>query len=415
MPGALEVWLSDDRVGTFTNLPGDYNLFAFDEAYLEDENSPVLSQSLIAQSGKPIRRVPRTHRVAPPFFANLLPDEDGLLRGIIARQYNINRTRDYPFLQTLGLDLPGAVITRSTDPLMDEGQELDKEHVQHPLRFSLAGAQLKFSASMVANRLTLPLNGLGGYWIVKIPTNAFPRLPENEFAIMGLAKALGLNVPQIELVDLDQIDGLPQDLPGLRADEPRKAYAIRRFDRGTDGARIHFEDLNQIAGQAPADKYEHKATHWVANVVSTLCPAEDLDEFVRRLVFGICIGNNDMHLKNWSVGYPDRRNARIAPLYDYVCSRLYYPKGQLALTVGGEREFERVDEDTLRAFANAAEISARRTLVVAGDLVERLHQTWPTFRSTISDPSLTEAVEKNLRVSPLMKLRGRSATPAFVN
>ena len=110
-----------------------------------------------------------------------------------------------------------------------------------------------------------------------------------------------------------------------------------------------------------------------------------------------------MHLKNWSIGYPDGRNARIAPLYDFVCTRLYYPNAELALTIGGERQFGGVDADAMRTFARAAEISVRRTLVLASELVERLHDTWRTFRDTVPDPNLIAAIERNFGVTPLMR------------
>ena len=84
---------------------------------------------------------------------------------------------------------------------------------------------------------------------------------------------------------------------------------------------------------------------------------------MRRLtlsvVFGVCIGNNDMHLKNWGVLYPDGRNARLAPLYDYVCTRAYFPNGALALSIGDERDFARIDREALARFARRAEIPAR--------------------------------------------------------
>jgi serine/threonine-protein kinase HipA len=226
---------------------------------------------------------------------------------------------------------------------------------------------------------------------------------------MKLAKILGLNVPEIRLAALDEIEGLPQDLPALRADEPRTAYVIRRFDRPPDGERLHFEDLNQVADQAPDEKYDNKTTSWVANVIATLCPSEDLDEFVRRLVFGVCTGNNDMHLKNWAIVYPDGYNARIAPLYDFVCSLLYYPRGTLALTIGGAREFNEVDEGALRAFARAAEISERRIVILANDVVDQLRATWPDFRRTVDDEDLVDALEENFARLPLMNVARRVA------
>ncbi len=406
MPDALDVLLGERRVGTFANLSGDYNLFSFDEEYAQDRAAPVLSQSFIGSSGSVLRIIPRTHRVAPPFFANLLPEDGAPLRALVARRYRINRTRDFPFLHVLGRDLPGAVVLRHGDGLqVDEADDPPPEPAsaaERPLRFSLAGVQLKFSAGMVANRLTIPLAGIGGSWIVKLPTNAFPRLPENEYALMELARAIGLDVPRTALVALDAVEGLPADLPALRPDEPRIAYAIARFDRLPDGERVHFEDFNQIADQQPADKYDGKATHWIASVVATLCESADVDEFVRRLVFGVCTGNNDMHLKNWALIYPGGRVARLAPLYDYVCTRLYYPNAPLALTIGGERAFERIGRDVLRAFAQRAEISVRRTMVLADEVAGRLRDVWPAFKATIPDPELVAALERQFALVPLM-------------
>lgn len=409
MPDALDVMLGERRVGTFANLSGDYNLFSVDEEYAEDPGAPVLSQSFIGGIGAVLRVIPRTHRVAPPFFANLLPEEGAPLRALVARRYGINRNRDFPFLHVLGRDLPGAVVLRhGAGSRVEEADDPPPEitsPAERPLRFSLAGVQLKFSAGMVANRLTMPLAGVGGGWIVKLPTNAFPRLPENEYALMELARAIGLDVPRTELVELDAIEGLPADLPALRADEPRLAYAIARFDRLPGGERVHFEDFNQIADQQPEEKYDGKAAHWIGNVVATLCESADVDELVRRLVFGVCTGNNDMHLKNWALAYPGGRVARLAPLYDYVCTRLYYPNGPLALTIGGERAFERIGRDVLRAFARRAELSARRTIVLADEVVGKLRDVWPAFKTTVPDPQLVAALERGFALVPLM--RGR--------
>jgi serine/threonine-protein kinase HipA len=406
MTNTLSAWVGERRVGSFSNVAGDLNVFHFDEEYLDDPAPPVLSQSFITVGGDTVRIVPRTRRVAPPFFANLLPEPDTTLRGIIARRYGINRTRDFPFLEVLGHDLPGAVVLRDSGGARFTGADAPPSGgsmpLERPLRFSLAGVQLKFSASIVGQRLTIPVDGIGGSWIAKLPTNAFPRLPQNEYAVMSLAKAVGLIVPRIEMFDLDAMEGLPRDLPALRADEPRRVYAIERFDRVPGGGRVHVEDFNQVANQAPADKYDNKATQWIANVIDVLCPDDDVEEFVRRLVFGICTGNNDMHLKNWALIYPDGRNARIAPMYDFVCTRMYYPNGSLALTIGGERDFERIDRDALRAFAKRAQLAPKRTLAVAAETVGALRETWPSFKETISDRELVAAVERQFAAVPLM-------------
>jgi serine/threonine-protein kinase HipA len=406
MTEALGVSLQSRRVGTITHLSGDYMLFSFDEEYLEDTARPVLSQSFIGASGNIVRVVPRTHRVAPSFFANLLPEEGSLLRSLVARQLRINPTRDFPYLRALGRDLPGAVVLddigvdRSAEPL-----EETLLPTERPVRFSLAGVQAKFSASHARGRFTIPVAGTGGSWIAKLPANAFPRLPENEQTVMAFARSIGLPVPRTELVELDSIEGLPANLPALRADEPRKAYVISRFDRKPDGTRVHVEDFNQIADQKPDEKYENKTSSWIANVVATICPPSDVDDFVKRLVFGICIGNNDMHLKNWAICYPDGRNARIAPLYDYVCTREYYPNGELALTVGGERAFERIGRDAMQRFAAAAQISEKQTAVLTGEIVTAMRDVWPQLKAGIENEALTEAIERQFAIVPLMNGR----------
>jgi serine/threonine-protein kinase HipA len=122
-------------------------------------------------------------------------------------------------------------------------------------------------------------------------------------------------------------------------------------------------------------------------------------------VFGVCTGNADMHLKNWALIYPDGRNARIAPMYDFVCTRMYYPNGPLALTIGGERDFERIDREALRTFAKHAQLPAKRTLAVAAEIVAALHETWPSFKETLADRDLVAALERQFATVPLMNGR----------
>ncbi len=400
------------RVGTLSNISGDYNVFAFEPEYVDDSMRPTLSQSFLDVDANLIRVVPRTHIVAPPFFSNLLPEPGTLLRSIIARQQGIKNARDFPFVRALGTDLPGAVIVTELMPSAGDAPSFERSaDDEPPLRFSLAGAGLKFSASLFDDRFSIADYAGGDAWIVKLPTNAYPRLPENEYAMMTLGAAIGLAVPDIALRSLDAVSGLPKHLPTLRRDE-RYAYAIRRFDRRVAEPRLQVEDFNQIAAQKPDEKYERRSSSYVANVISQLCGPEDVDEFVRRLVFGVCIGNDDMHLKNWAVTYPDGRHARIAPMYDFVCTRQYFSDGDLALTIGGEREFERITLEVMRTFARQAEISAKRVTVLVDEVVEKLRAAWPSVRATVDSPDLVRAFEPHVKRVPLMRARMSTHRPA---
>jgi serine/threonine protein kinase HipA of HipAB toxin-antitoxin module len=89
--------------------------------------------------------------------------------------------------------------------------------------------------------LTIPAKGVGGSWIVKLPSLRFEGIPENEFAMMTLARLVGIEVPEIKLVDIGSIGNLPDGIGDLRG----QAFAIARFDRTPAGA-VHTEDFAQV-------------------------------------------------------------------------------------------------------------------------------------------------------------------------
>src|ERR1041384_224297 len=80
------------------------------------------------------------------------------------------------------------------------------------LHFSLAGVQLKFSAiGPSGKQLRIPAQGRDGQWIVKLPSPKFPSLPENEFAMMTLAKEAGIDVPEFGLISVGSIANIPAE------------------------------------------------------------------------------------------------------------------------------------------------------------------------------------------------------------
>ena len=181
--------------------------------------------------------------------------------------------------------------------------------------------QLKFSALKHEGRnagLTIPAHGVGGEWIVKLPSQRFEGVPENEFAMMTLARAVGIDVPEFQLVDIDAIGGLPDGIGVLKG----QAFAIKRFDRAADGP-VHIEDFAQVFGAWPEDKYKKASLRNIAYVLWGESDPQSADELVRRIVFNVLIGNADMHLKNWSLIYPDGRARAAARLRLGLDHRVY--------------------------------------------------------------------------------------------
>ncbi len=241
------------------------------------------------------------------------------------------------------------------------------------LRFSLAGVQLKFSAVMEASGgLTIPAGGMGGSWIVKLPSARFPSVPENEYTMMALARAVGIEVPRTELIEIRDIRGLPKDAITMEG----KALAVQRFDRGTAGEHIHMEDFAQVFGLYPDDKYRHRS---YANIAAVLWPETGeagTYEFLRRLVFSVLIGNADMHLKNWSLLYPDRRTPVLSPAYDFVATLPYIPRDELALSFGHSRSLSEITQDQIRRFADTARLPASPLWPIVTETTDRTVAAW---------------------------------------
>jgi serine/threonine-protein kinase HipA len=390
---ALAVGLHDRRIGVINRISGDRYLFSFEQDYIEDVNRPTLSLSFKGQSGGlviPTRAV--TARL-PVFFSNLLPE--GHLREYLATRAGVKQHREFFLLAVLGSDLPGALTVAPIDQTIQSTVDHTSDRASREgipktaLRFSLAGVQLKFSAIMEASGgLTIPAEGVGGSWIVKLPSSRFPSVPENEYAMLALARAVGIEVPQTRLIDVSAIRGLPADAGVMEG----KALAVQRFDRSDKGESIHMEDFAQVFGLYPGDKYHHRSYANVASVLRAETGEADTYEFFRRLVFSVLIGNGDMHLKNWSLLYPNGRTPVLSPGYDFVSTFPYIPNDSLALTFGGSRSLSEISTDQVRRFAEFARLAVS-----------------PLWRHVIDVADGTVAAWKQLAEKDLLPEKMRSA------
>lgn len=409
MSHSLDIFLNDRRVGVITNFENDQNVFVFDKDYAADAARPTLSLGFLDEAGNlaPQTRRPQTRLL--PFFANLLPE--GYLRNYVAEQAHLNPVRDFPLLWLLGGDLPGAVIARHSDGQHEPAPDDDVvavaiERDPKVLKFSLAGIQLKFSAIReTSGGLTIPVHGQNGNWILKMPSATYPRVPENEFAMMTFARSVGIEIPEIELVEPSSVENLPE----VRTDLG-KALLIKRFDRGDHGKRIHIEDFAQIFNQYPEDKYKNVSYANMLKGIYRVMGVTEAEEFVRRLVFTIAIGNADMHLKNWSVIYRDANTPRLSPAYDYLSTIVYIWNDQLALTIVRERDWAKITFDLLERFARRAEVPRGVVISAARDMVARVHERWPAMISSLTYPEFEQGsiLNEHLRSIPIFQPNSNS-------
>ncbi|HUN74683.1 MAG TPA: HipA domain-containing protein [Steroidobacteraceae bacterium] len=405
----LEVLLHGQSIGALTRTAGDRTLFAFNSRYIDDEARPTLGLSFKTQDGV-LRTQLRPYSMRlMPFFSNLLPE--GPLRQYLAERGEVHPDREFFLLWLLGEDLPGALRVRPA-----EGDELPPAYAReaaaesdgaradpdasHALRFSLAGVQLKFSAVIKSSGgLTIPAKGVGGSWIVKLPSERYAGVPRNEYSMMTLASKLRMNVPRVKLVDIREIENLPSGLGQLRDHE---AFAIERFDHLRDGTHVHIEDFAQVFDLYPAEKYKKASSMNIARVLGIETSPEDVQEFTRRLVFNALIGNSDMHVKNWSLTYPDLRRPRLSPAYDFVSTTAYIPDESAGLKFSRSRYYKDLTFDELAHMADRANLPQHLVLETAKETVQSFHEVWSQERSNLPlSQDVIRAVERQLSLVPL--------------
>lgn len=371
----LNVDLYGRPVGTLTHVQGNRNLFAFNQAYIDDPNRSTLSLAFKDQFGDLITDFKPVGQVVPPFFSNLLPE--GPLRKYLAERAGVKQYSEFYLLWMLGRDLPGAISVHPADgeelPPQVEAETTPEER-DNMLRFSLAGVQLKFSAlqdGVKGGGLVIPVEGVGGSWIVKLPSMQYPGVPENEFSMMTVAKAMGMDVPELQLLELDAIKGLPDGIGELKG----QAIAIKRFDRSDKGP-VHIEDFAQVFSIFPEGKYDHATYRHIAGVLGIETGDADVAEFIRRLVFSTLIGNADMHLKNWSLIYLDGQSPTLSPAYDLLSTIPCIEDETMALKYSRTKKMAEFSKDELKHLAAKAKLSEKLVLDTAAETVERFKETW---------------------------------------
>ncbi|MDO8324359.1 MAG: type II toxin-antitoxin system HipA family toxin [Phenylobacterium sp.] len=406
MVDVLQVRLGDRAVGAITGIGGDRSIFTFENEYATDPQRPTLSLSFKSAAGHLLGEHNSTQTRLMPFFSNLLPE--GSLRNYLAQRAGVKPAREFHLLWALGADLPGAIRVLAADgqplPPGAEGSDEDapSETADTALRFSLAGVQLKFSAvEKASGGLTVPAKGIGGDWIVKLPSTMFAGVSENEFSMMSLARQVGIDVPEIQLLDLDQIADLPEGVGRLDG----AAYAIKRFDRLGTGERIHMEDFAQVFGVYPEDKYERASYRNIAEVIWQETGEAGIIEFIRRLVFNALIGNADMHLKNWSLLYRDGLNATLAPAYDFVSTIAFIPDEKAALKVVRSKLWTDFNKDELVSLARKAALPENIILDTARQTVAAFREVWAREQTNLPvSKAVADVVRKQLEIVPLAQI-----------
>ncbi|WP_417866106.1 HipA domain-containing protein [Xanthomarina gelatinilytica] len=206
-------------------------------------------------------------------------------------------------------------------------EALAKENVAQ--RIIVTGVQPKlslgFTQENAQNRLTI-VGALNGRYILKPPFHLYPQMPEIEALSMLLAQACGIATVPFLLIPLK--DG---DL----------AYLTKRIDRTANNEKYPMEDACQFTERLTEHKYRGSYEQIAKGIITyAQNPLLDAVKFYEQVIVSFLIGNNDMHLKNFSLIAKDSKNYALAPAYDMVAVKLLIPEDQeeLALNLNGKKQ-----------------------------------------------------------------------------
>lgn len=170
-----------------------------------------------------------------------------------------------------------------------------------------------------------------GNYIIIPQNDLFRELPQNEDVTMRMAKKYGLDVPFHGMV---------------YAKDGSLSYFIKRFDRYGKGKKIVTEDFAQLTGNTRDTKYRFTIEK-IVNVMDEFCtfPAIEKADFFKRVLFCFITGNEDMHLKNFSLITKGGKTT-LTPVYDFLNSSIAFknPEEEMALTLNEKKSnFKKAD------------------------------------------------------------------------
>ncbi len=315
-----KVYLQGTYVGRLQEEPGGRVLFTYDDSYLAS-NRPAIAYTLPRQK-KPHISEHGLHA----FFDNLVAE--GWLKNAQAKALGVPPKNRLALLLGFGFDLAGAVSVIDPEPQ----RHLPLHHADESTlaallgRASLSGVQRKLMVVKdgahfrAAHRTELSTH------IAKLSAGNLAHLIELEFLTLLAARTL---LPHDVIVA-----ATIETIPTIR----ETALIIPRFDRTPSGARIHFEEFNQLFDQRSGDEKYDGSYELMGEFLlrSPACMPAQADRLLQRIFVCLLVGNTDAHLKNFAM-FHTADGLRLTPAYDLVAAALYPEYQTIALRLDGAR------------------------------------------------------------------------------
>lgn len=236
---------------------------------------------------------------------------------------------------------------RSLKDFPFSADEQIREAIARAAKMSIQGVQPKLSVRLNVKGEIFEIVDKGGQYILKPQTVHYKEVPENEDVSMRLAKLIGIEVP---------LHGL------LYSKDGSMTYFIRRFDR-VGKKKIAVEDFAQLMGLSRDTKYD-ASMEKVAQVIDRYCtfPAVEKIKLFRLTLVNFLIGNEDMHVKNFSLLTREGK-VELTPAYDILNTTIVLPeeKEEIALPIKGKKR--KLDSEILIDYFGQIRLGLNRKII----------------------------------------------------
>jgi len=220
------------------------------------------------------------------------------------------------------------LLSRNLSDLKDieySAEEQRHEAAVRATKMSIQGVQPKLSAILNIQHSKLEIVDIKGKYIIKPQHHIYPQLPENEDLTMKMASICGINTP---------IHGMIYSKDGTLS------YFIKRFDRLGKNSKLPLEDFAQLAEEKRETKYEYSVEKLI-KLIDNNCtfPQMEKIKFFKRFLFNFLVGNEDMHLKNYSL-ITQNDKIELSPAYDFLNTSIVLGKDveESALTLKDKKK-----------------------------------------------------------------------------
>ena len=264
---------------------------------------------------------------------------------------------------------------KSLKDLPFSAEDQVREAIARAAKMSIQGVQPKLSVRLNVKNEIFEIVDTGGRYILKPQTMNYREVPENEDVTMRLAKLIGIEIP---------LHGL------VYCKDDTMTYFIRRFDRMGRNKKIAVEDFAQLSGKDRETKYK-SSMEQIIFLIEKFCtfPAIEKLKLFNLTLFNYLVGNEDMHLKNFSVIRRDLK-VELSPAYDLLNSTIILnSQEEIALPLGGKKNELRKD-DFLVYFAKERLKLTQKSIE---QTVGRIVNVFPKWTDLIQECFLSDSMK----------------------